>query len=405
MEKRRTIVTLIAVFLPALAFVAVGLATNKSWPPIVQPPSDVSATQALPGAPPSSRTATHAQSPSADWSPPAHFDFAKAPVTVDESRHYRAQVAKERDNFRAYATYPYNSRPLDEATFRSVNPARKIESKRRAIHPGVAPSEDKDAVSGHLVVNTVNLFDGTNLELNLVVTAADETRDGHRLQAYSPRVIIQSPRGVLFEQSLSEGSTREYTLSTPLPSTAFRNLEGQEHASLRIEFDHEAPSHPSSRKRGAVGLIVTLDSRPVLQNLAVVREAIVDGSLEIAVQAAATANAKCYLRAILRDANRPVVMAKAQVEATRGATHEVTFTFFGKALRDMNANGPYVVRTISGYCQTPEWERAIPVTNVAFTTKVYSLDQFSDKVWQSPGKQERLALYEQLEVVAETAAF
>jgi hypothetical protein len=326
-------------------------------------------------------------------------------VTADERKHYRAQVAKERDNFRTYAAYPYNSRPLDEATFRAVNPARKIESKKRVIHRGVAPSEDKDAVSGHLVVNTVNLFDDSKLELSLVVTAAGEARDGHRLHAYAARAIIENQRGVVFEQGLSEGANREYTLSTGLPSTAFRNLEGQEHASLRIEFDHETPSNPSARKRGAVGLIVTLDSKPVLQNLVVAREAIVDGSLEIAVQATATASAKCYLRAILHDADRPLVMAKAQVEATRDATHEVTFTFFGKALRDMNAKGPYVVKTISGYCQTPEWERALPVANVAFATKVYSLDQFSDKVWQGAGKQARLALYEQLEAASEAGVF
>lgn len=109
-----------------------------------------------------------------------------------------------------------------------------------------------------------------------------------------------------------------------------------------------------------------------------------------------------------------IAYATEDVKLSTGS-QEVRLLFYGKILRDAEARSPYTLTSLRGYrenlpfdpelfgdpspkalkiiqsAKTTEPDKEIiPIFKEEHKTKEYSLDEFSDKEWQSPEKDRRI---------------
>ncbi|MCB1160858.1 MAG: hypothetical protein KDK45_25370, partial [Leptospiraceae bacterium] len=145
------------------------------------------------------------------------------------------------------------------------------------------------------------------------------------------------------------------------------------------------------------------------------REVIEDGSLVIYAGISVYTSGSYNIQANLKDVNgNYIAYATEDVKLSTGS-QEVRLLFYGKILRDAEARSPYTLTSLRGYrenlpfdpelfgdpspkalkiiqsAKTTEPDKEIiPIFKEEHKTKEYSLDEFSDKEWQSPEKDRRI---------------
>jgi hypothetical protein len=96
------------------------------------------------------------------------------------------------------------------------------------------------------------------------------------------------------------------------------------------------------------------------------------------------------------DGQTPIAVSKRTYPLEAGR-HTAQLVFFGKVIRDVGADGPYVVRDIHGLLRGHDdqldvwWDDPTPVTTAA-----YRATDFSPAEWDDPERRERLANFEHL---------
>ncbi len=139
---------------------------------------------------------------------------------------------------------------------------------------------------------------------------------------------------------------------------------------------------------------------PPLKVLGVRRDALQDGSLVVELEVDVVRLAPTLLQAVLYDsAGRvPIAIYDDYIRPTELGRQPVPITFFGRAIREKNVNGPYSIRALHGVSKDLEgsdlyWKRDdAPV----LLTHAYSAAMFSGAEWESPEKRAKIAQYEEI---------
>jgi hypothetical protein len=122
-----------------------------------------------------------------------------------------------------------------------------------------------------------------------------------------------------------------------------------------------------------------------------VREVIEDGSLALYVGVEVEKENSYAVRARLYDSDgNPLVImtADGQYDAN---THEVKFVAFGRALRDLGAKSPFQLRDVEGFVEVPDGHPdrlKVPTWFGPYMTRRYGPNDFSDKEWMNPQKEQ-----------------
>lgn len=176
------------------------------------------------------------------------------------------------------------------------------------------------------------------------------------------------------------------------------------HGPIRVFIDLRIDS-----EEGEVSFEVMFTPRAPAVFTGAFREAIVKGSLEIAVEINVEVPGRYVITARADDAaGKPTAMLTFNDELGRGK-QTAKLTLFGKLIGDEGARAPFRVHDVEGFLLKedafPDRELMQTLEGVAYTTGAYPEDAFSDAVWDSPDKQRHLdELTRRVEEAKEKAA-
>ncbi len=345
--------------------------------------SPVAGTSEAPrGAPPASQVAPVFSEP-----PPV----SAALETID-----RPRIERAREQYLEFAQYPPTSRAYHEGLREMIDWNRPMPLEVRLTEEGVEP-----AVYATLVLD--RMFAGPDEEINATVSlrGAGAAPVSFGLQGFveaeDKALADESGEGPLerlerigFDPTDDPQVWEARFTPSRIPGLAERplgarfvaeiDLGGGEVRSLDTDFRYSADE--------------------VVSIYGILEERIVDGSLEITLDAEVHRAGPVKVRGVLFDASgeEPLVTYSEYHPTTATGRQPLVMTFFGKAIVDGKRPGPYQVGAIHGILRDaasnpPEifWGYG-----GRLTTGAYSVDEFSAAEWSHPSKTAKLEMYESL---------
>ena len=344
----------------------------------------------------------------------------------DTKEGRQAAAGKMLSNYRAWAAYPPDSRPLlkdhedllDFQTLR-VNPQALLYVDPLTHKPTKSSYQCLIQPAKHTVVGS---------EAQVVTFWCNRAPDGAFVPVELTEVILQKRTPV--------GTKR-----LPTPNFNDRGEDGDRTARDNV---HTMTWKPGASDWGEMDLTLKLkvpeekegreyelsssffsSPRLVAEFTGESRDRIDNGSLIVSAEINVRVPGYYELTANLFGADdEPVAINRVKVDLKQGRQF-VDFLFFGKVLRDRDVSGPYVVSGLRGERKnlpvlptelagkTPaEMERlmqaslerpaasqpnreVMPASDKKLKTGAYRLSEFSDGEYDSPEKRERLRLYEE----------
>lgn len=124
--------------------------------------------------------------------------------------------------------------------------------------------------------------------------------------------------------------------------------------------------------------------------------------LELDVEVQDAGEYTCEANLLTGDGAQPIGYAKEKPSFAVGPG-KLTFSFFGKVIRDSWHDGPYQVRDVRCVLrQGGEEENVWVADERTHTTQAYLVEVFSDAEWQAPEKASRIGLLEKLAAQAKS---
>jgi len=348
----------------AIAVVVIAIALKMSRDPDAQPPASTGA------------TADRALGPVAAMTPHRPPPLRGAGVVPDPE--LGTDGVSTDDPLTAYRKanlYPPGSRPLTREHTDLLRPNRRRESFR--------PTDADDGTSFLFTADRYYVFGGEAL------TSTLEVRRG---AAVVPIQITAALVAVLDPKAAPQPIAIDYAEHAGIWSARFApstlNLTRQAAIGMYIEFD---AGHGKQRAR--YDFQYTPAAGIPARFTGAFRDAVVDGSLVIAASLDVTAPGHYILDANLYDASgAPVAWTHWKGDLAAG-NRDADLMFFGKAIVDANARGPFHLGQLRGARfepgRDPDLEQIPPYAG-AYTTKPYATTDFSDAEYDSPEKQRML---------------
>lgn len=382
MSRRRRRLALLTLLGSVVALLLLGFATSS----LKRDREGSSAVVTTPH--PVARRLSKGQSTDAERSVTAGAHGARARATTDTPARMRPSTPL--DDYLSSAMYPPSSRPIAAGDRSLIDYAERHERPRPAEGAGefellfTADRAWLSAAEQHL----------------LVVLAAWERGKPARVEDATVTLSAKGlePRIVALESEASWPPAHRATLDA-----------------LRARFGRSGPMLAASVSVSELGLetptTLRLDAEVELGGATVSRHLLVPFTPEASTPARFTGRfdddvegGSLLVRAevevqfpgyYLIDANlhevegRPLAWTRWKGELSVGRTF-VPLRFFGKVLRDSDARAPFEVSELRGALhlrgQEPHLAR-MPTFEGRYRTRDYSVEQFSDKPWESPKKQ------------------
>jgi hypothetical protein len=332
--------------------------------------------------PPAARAA--APAPTAAASPhapagPSQIDVAAMPLAPYPETGAPG-VARE-DPLTAYRKaniYPPTSRPLSSEHADLLRPNQRHESMQAADHgDGVRFlfTADRYFVIGDEILTSTLAVERNGEPLSVTLKRAFAVVVDPIGHDERPIPLMFTPSGTGFAHSF-----------TP----ARLGLARQAAIAMYVEFDDGFAT-----QRGHFDFQYTPTAGIPARFTGRFRAAVEAGSLAIRVGVEVTTPGSYLIDANLFDArDQPVAWARFKGELAAG-THDAALVFFGKAIRDADAAGPFHLGQLRGarYApgSDPDLEQMPPFAG-SFTTQPYPADAFSDAEYDSPDKQRMIEL-------------
>lgn len=301
------------------------------------------------------------------------------------------QVRETLRLYREFAAYPPWSRPFTEAS------AHYVEWNK--LRPeGQAFAVDEAGRELTVEVSLDRMFAGPGEALQATIRAG-RLEDGRLIPAafdlVAARLEINDPakgfvpvKPLLLDQSGASYAAR--FVPSELPALAGRLEE--------VMFTAEV-------KKGVFFKTIRMPFRyataPPVQVLGLAGDRIEGGSLVVELDLEVARVAPTLIQAVLYDraGKTPIAVYDDYVRPTAGGRQRVPITFFGRALREKNVNGPYSIRALHGVSKDFEgmdqyWSYGD--RRPALVTSAYAASSFSADEWDSAEKRDKLAQYEKI---------
>lgn len=197
--------------------------------------------------------------------------------------------------------------------------------------------------------------------------------------------------------TLARGEAESMTGSWT-PNSSVEGYNGILVFSVQWQVNGEEP-------QGSMAMLEYSDAEPA-KFTGIAGDELVSGSLEVRVGVDVTLAGRYTIdaRIFAADGTTPIGFAQATPTLQEGKS-EVKLVFYGLLFHDAKTAGPYVVKTVTGYQQSSNATggrgRQMRPLDASYSTAAYSLDQFTDKEWDSPQKQASLAAMDKQIAAAE----
>lgn len=352
-----------------------------------------------------------------------------APLSADEALGIEANDPVERlDRYRRWAVYPPFTRPLHEGQADLLDPYNAerpplgvVSRPARGCTPGAegVPQCQEPAQMSEMQCSFTP-------ERSISVGRGDFRLFLSCQNAKGERLAIESLQTRVYREL--HGKTYP---SLPAIHAADDGSAGDEKASDRI---YTIVVRPTAQDWGDMSVDATMrvgglehahraswfsTPQPGAEFAPGIRDEVRNGDLVFLIPLRVSRAGYYEIEANLQEtAGEGRLLASAYFEGELGAGAEtVELVFFGKVLRDQDAQGPFVLRelrgkrnnspvtpamirqsrldgrSISGEHKEPLWEYLLP-PETRITTQAYSADQFHNREWDSEEKRERIRLLE-----------
>jgi hypothetical protein len=279
--------------------------------------------------------------------------------------------------YRKANVYPPTSRPLASDQFDLLRPNQR--------HEVMQPADHGDGVSFLFTADRYFVIGDDTLTSRLEVRRDDKPLGVTIVQAYA--AVIEpghDPRPIPLAFT-ANGAGLMHTFAP-----AQLGLARQAAIGMYVEFDDGI-----ARQRAHFDFQYTPASGIPARFTGVFHDSLEAGSLVIRTGVDVVAAGHYVIDANLFDAaDQPVAWSRFKGELATGV-HTVDLVFFGKAIVDANARGPFHLGQLRGArfdpSRDPDLEQMPPFTG-AYATQAYPTDQFSDAEYDSADKQRMIEL-------------
>lgn len=348
------------------------------------PPVQAAALPVPAAAPAAGRALPAASAPLAVGAPLSALGQAQrqAQRAAWQDRLERAQAALAA--YERHARYPHGSRPADEHPDQ-LRPFDPIAEDRALVMPGGAATRGV-----RLKTTQERVFLAGDESARITITLVDA--DDRPLPLRITRAVLHEAtppgRTATTAEAVLAFSDNAGTLSTTVQPAAqgFGGFAGL----VRLDVWMEHAGQP-----GTIYFDLIYSPEQAARWLPGVRESLVDGSLEFALQAEVRIAGRYVVSARVDDANgQPVAVALFNDDLAAG-TREFRLPVFGRLIRDRDPAFPLRVRDVEAFLLKPD---AYPdrvmlprLAGVVHESRRYAPAQFSEALWSSDERTRYLA--------------
>lgn len=297
------------------------------------------------------------------------------------------------DNYKQWAKYPPSSRPASEQPGQ-VLPYQFIAAVR-PLNPGevgkMAIRQEQDRlylVPGEVASVSLSAAVDGKAKAILIEGAGLVRIEG---QSRAPSVTVAHP---FFRDdgAAPDASAKDlrFTASVRPPVKELVGFTGDLLLIVKIRIGSEY---------GTVSFPFVYTGPPPARFTGSVREGIEDGSLALYVGVdVAQAGRYAAIGRLFDATGRPVAVLHFN-DVIDSATRELRLSAFGKVLRDEQAVAPFTLRDVQGWRMLEQGSpdrQMIEIWPGPYKTARYADEEFSDREWDSPGKQRRIRAFEHM---------
>jgi hypothetical protein len=320
--------------------------------------------------------------PEAANTKPIATSMRNAPSDDGETRLERAETLLE--NYQRATRYPPDARPIEErpdlvrphhVPTRRLPLARDGKASETAR---VTLRQDRYFVTGD---EQVTLVIGCQRGPNAVPCEVVSSQAA--VPPEMPRSVGSTP--VLFNDDGQDGdeASGDGVVAASLKPKA--SGFGAYHGPIRVEVALRVGG-----ESGSASFDLQYTPAPPARFTGAVREAVVEGSLELYVGIKVEQAGRYVLRARLDDADGKPFAYLSYNEVLQAGTREARLRLFGKLVRDQHAKAPFRLRDVEGFLLKedayPDRETMPALEGPVYTTGRYSESAFSDAEWESAEK-------------------
>ncbi|MCA9614777.1 MAG: hypothetical protein KC586_18600 [Myxococcales bacterium] len=313
-------------------------------------------------------------------------------------RYPSGRLVGARDVYRVMSTYPLDSRPLEADRHHDLIDWNRPQTASN-------PVEGDEQGTTYLYSADVSWVMGEGqVRTFLQVSRDDQPVEAEVLQAWvapnarrGEELTVTQRQPVRLEYS-NEGDRLVHELrpATAFPTVPSRSID----LVFVIEFTFDGAERPV---RATTSALWTPPGAEPARFTGTFRDVVENGSLAIYVGVEVTDPGFYNVDANLWGGEEdPVAWTKWRGDLQAGA-HEVRLEFFGKAIVDSGASGPYRLEQLRGFRYAEEISPAVqPMNAYAGAYTCTSTSGFSDAEWNDPLRDERLAELERVESLGGT---
>lgn len=307
------------------------------------------------------------------------------------------QAARQRlDSYREATRYPPESQPM-AAHADQLKPFDPVVENRPALSAQGAAIAGRHLLSSQTqvylsgqesVLFTMALQDeqGRKAPLRIVRATAHEVQDSSHPQTVAQTALPFEDRGANGDAVANDGT---YSARLLPAAQGFSATQG----TIRVDVDYQSDQG---------GLAHTFFDIVYMPNVpatwtGAARESMNKGSLDIHLQAQVREAGRYIVSARAYDAKgKPFALLTFNDELSTG-THDITLTLFGKLVADAKPVFPITLRDLDGHIlyenRFPDRAMMPRKAEVAYTSAVHAITEFSTTEWTSDVRQRYLAEY------------
>jgi hypothetical protein len=311
------------------------------------------------------------------------------PLSPAEERLANAQQVLT--NYRTWARYPPQSRPLSEnadvQTTYTGSSRKQLFVRKDGVKRGdviVRVSQSTAFVTGDETISFEVTCEGEGRTLPCAITRAEAARQPN---GPSDPASAEVPVRFADDGQPPDAKAADATFAALLKpsSTALAGKDGRIGVAVTLRYQSD---------EGQVFFQFDYTAAEPARFTGKVTEALENGSLALDLEMEVTKPGRYVLAARVDDANgNGFAYLDHNAELAAGTT-KARFLVFGKLVKDQKAVAPFKLRDLSGFLlkenTSPDREVLEPIPGPFYTTKAYKDADFADAEWQSDEKQRHL---------------
>ena len=332
-----------------------------------------------------------------------HGPFSAAGLDDRQARRalwqQRLQRARETlESYKATTRYPFDSRPANEhrdqwLTHQVVTTDEPLRLPGTGVTPNLRVHTTQQrvfATGTDTVLLTVSATDdnGVPLPLKIISSVSHSPQDTGGGKAAPPAPVVTQPFVDDGTQGDLQAGDGVYTGLLDPMAEGFGNFSGMIRTELIVQ---------SGEQQGYVAFDVVYSPQVPATWAGPVQDSLQDGSLDFILAANVVQPGRYVITGRVDDATgKPFALATFNDTLGAGA-QQVTLQVYGRLVRDQKPVFPLTLHDVDGFLLKPDAypDRALmPARDgPVFTSRKYSLAQFTDASWSSDETQRYLAEY------------